>query len=303
MRVTKAFTMIELVFVIVIMGILGKFGVEFLAQAYKGFIFSNVNHTLQSQSAQALDFIASRLQYRIKDSVIVREGANTNFTAIGSVAAGTKYTVLEWVASDIDGFRGYTKPKWSGIIDLSASSPTRLNSPDTNTTDVDSLISQLSDGNSSISDSALYFIGSNNDINAYGWNGVPISNQVGAVMHPIKAGTAGTDFVPRDGSNSDAGTNTNTFAGVDVYEYYKLSWTANAIVYTPGTNNKGTLTFYYHYQPWNGEKFYTDAQHSIIMENVSTFQFVSIGSLLKIQVCTKSDLVEEHSLCKEKTIF
>jgi len=42
MKTRAAFTMIELIFVIVVMGIIGKFGVEFLAQAYKSFIFSSV---------------------------------------------------------------------------------------------------------------------------------------------------------------------------------------------------------------------------------------------------------------------
>jgi len=301
MSIRRAFTMIELLFVIVVMGIIAKYGVEFLAQAYRSFIFASVNHTLQSNSAQTLDFIASRLQYRIKDSVIVRIDENTTAVPIGNAPDGN-YTVLEWVASDIDGFRGYTKPNWSGIIDLDASSATSLISPDTDTAEIDTLINTLSDGNSGINDAALYFIGSNSDVNAYGWNGTAISTQVGAVMHPIKNNIANpTEFVPRDGATG----NTNTFAGVDVFEYYKLSWTANAIVYTAGTNNKGTLTFYYDYQPWNGENFAANAKSSIIMENVSTFQFISVGSLLKIQVCTKSNLIaqETYSLCKEKTIF
>ena len=70
MSFRNAFTMIELIFVIVIMGILGKFGTEFLIQTYNNFIFTKVNNTLQSNSAQTIEFIASRLQHRIKDSVI-----------------------------------------------------------------------------------------------------------------------------------------------------------------------------------------------------------------------------------------
>ena len=42
-----AFSMLELIFVIVILGVLSKFGVEFLAQAYNNFIFSKINNTLQ----------------------------------------------------------------------------------------------------------------------------------------------------------------------------------------------------------------------------------------------------------------
>jgi len=299
-----AFTMIELIFVIVVMGIIGKFGVEFLAQAYRSFIFANVNHTLQSSSATTVEFIASRLQYRIKDSVIVRTDAELlttppGFTALSSAVPGTSYTVLEWVASDIDGFRGYSTPYWSGIIDLDASSNTILESPATDTGLVTSLIDMLSYTHSSIGDAALYFIGSNNDINGYGWDGVAITEQNTSVMHPIQAGTgAVTQFAP----------SVDNFSQVTVYEYYKLAWTANAIAIEnyDSTTKMGDLVFYYNYQPWKGEKFYDSGkniQSFTLMENVSTFRAIAVGDIIKIQVCTKSNLVEEYSICKEKTIF
>jgi prepilin-type N-terminal cleavage/methylation domain-containing protein len=300
-----AFTMIELIFVIVVMGIIGKFGVEFLAQAYKSFIFANVNHTLQSSSATAVEFIASRLQYRIKDSVIVRTNAELTttppgFTALSSAVTGTDYTVLEWVASDIDGFRGHSTPYWSGIIDLDASSNSILESPATDTGLVNSLIDKLSYTDSSISDAALYFIGSHNDINGYGWNGIGLTEQNTSVMHPIKAGATITQFAPGTVNGI-----TDNFSQVTVLEYYKLAWTANAIAIEnySSTKKMGDLVFYYDYQPWKGEFFANNAKRVVLMENVSTFRAIAIGDIIKIQVCTKSDLVEEYSICKEKTIF
>jgi len=298
----KAFTMIELIFVIVIMGIIGKFGVEFLAQAYKSFIFSTINNQLEQNSAQAVEFIANRLQYRIKDSAIARTASGATPVALGS-ASGDTYKVLEWVAADIDGFRGDSVPFWSGILDLDKGSAAVLESPGTDTGKINTLIGALSNGGSSINDAALFFIGANSDVKTdYGWDGnlTTINAQKGA-MHPIKSATTVEQF------QSSTGTN---FSGIDVYEYYKLSWTANAIVYEPGTDHNGTLRFYYDYQPWKdsgdgtGEKN-TDGKSSVIMENVSTFQFIAIGDIVKIQVCVKSNLVtgEEYSLCKEKTIF
>ncbi len=303
MKIRSAFTMLELIFVIVVMGIIGKFGVEFLAQAYKSFIFSSINNTLQSQSASAVELIASRLQYRIKDSVIARTASGAAPIAIGS-ASGENFTVLEWVGSDIEGFRGNTAPLWSGIIDLEASTNSDLNSPGTDTGDADDLISALSDGDSNFNSSALYFIGSNSDITTgYGWNGNAIVDQ-NATMHPIRNNTTNdTNFIPRRGDNSD----TNNFIGSTIYEYYKLAWSAYAVEYTGGDNNMGTLTLWYDYQPWNGES-YTDGKSALIMEDVSTFQFMAIGSIMKIQVCTKTDYIDDdnsggYSICKEKTIF
>ena len=300
MKKHTAFTMIELIFVIVIMGIIGKFGIEFLAQAYQSFIFSKINNELQSKSEIAVETIASRLQYRIKDSVIARTDENSTPVAIAD-ATGNNYKVLEWVGIAQESRRGLNigtttpyLPDWSGIIDLDAGNKNKLVSPKTNTTNINTMITDLSDKNTTIDDAAIYFVGSNNNVQTgYGWNGA-LNSQQGA-MHPIKR-------IEGEDNNFTSSINGVDFSGVDVYEYYLLAWTAYAIVYEPGTDNKGTLRLYYDYQPWNGEKM-TDGNNSILMTDVSTFQFMSIGSIMKIQVCTKSDLKEKYSLCKEKTIF
>ncbi len=294
----SAFTLLELIFVIVIIGILSKFGVELLAQAYKSFIFSSINNALQSNSAAAVESIAARLQYRIKDSVIAKQPGG----AYQALASNTDLTapILEWVGSDIDGFRGNTAvlPHWSGIIDIDLSSSTALTSPGTDTVELNTLIGKLSDGGSGINNAAIYFIGSDSDIQTgYGWGGAVTSQDV--AMHPIRSG-GGNQFIPTNGlTGAD-----NNFNGVDVYEYYQLAWTAYAVGitdYNAGTNT-GTLTLWYDYQPWEGES-YTNGKSATIMENVSTFQFKAVGSVIKIQVCVNSDVVEDYSLCKEKTIF
>lgn len=311
-KTLKAFTMIELIFVIVIMGILAKFGVEFLAQAYNSFIHSKINNTLQGQSETAVEFVANRLQYRIKDSVIARE-SNDSFSGLSGYSARTA-PILEWVGSDIEGFRGDSMPHWSGVIDFAQSTAFSLKSPETNTTAIDVLIDVLSDTNSSINDAALYFVDSDNDVqNGYGWafGGGALTDQNGSVMHPIKAGTFIDEFVPRIGGT----TTDNNLTNVDVSDYYKLAWTAYAVgidnydkydpVTNPDGNNTGDLTLWYDYQPWDGENYKTSAKKQIIMQDVSTFQFMAIGSLIKIQVCVKSNLLkdEEYSICKEKTIY
>jgi hypothetical protein len=302
--------MIELIFVIVIMGILAKFGVEFLAQAYNNFILSKTNNALQSKSASAVETIASRLQYRIKDSIIARENT-LNFQGLPSSTYGDNARVLEWIASDIEGFRGHewplhsghSWPLWSGIIDLKASTATLLKSPESNTTALNTQIKALSHGSGTdINDTALYFVGSNSDIDGYGWGGA-ITDQNSA-MHPIKA--AGIDeFIPVNGATKES----NSFAGIDVYEFYQLAWTAYAVVHS----EDGNLSLHYDYQPWNGDTYLVKAdgsatKNNLIMQNVSTFRFKAIGSVVKIQVCVKSDIINGnedggYSLCKEKTIF
>ncbi|OIP54345.1 MAG: protein containing prepilin-type N- cleavage/methylation domain protein [Helicobacteraceae bacterium CG2_30_36_10] len=298
------FTMIELIFVIVIMGIIGKFGTEFLAQAYKSFIFSSINNKLQADSEMAVTTVASRLQYRIKDSVIGKKSSDNSFLAIGS-ATGSDFNILEWVGSDIEGFRGDSLPLWSGIIDLDDSNATLLDSPETNTTALNAQIGILSHASGTgINNAALYFVGSDSDINNYGWDFADTAfTDQSKVMHPIKTGATPNLLIPKDASTGAD----NNFTGIDVFEYYQLAWTAYAVGisdYNATGNNTGTLMLYYDYQPWEGEEYNNiNAKSEILMENVSTFQFKSVGSLLKIQVCVNSDVVEDYSLCKEKTIF
>lgn len=109
----RAFTMLELIFVIVVMGILAKFGVELFMQTYEGYTRSLYINELQTKSANAVQTIANRLTYRIKDSVLSNTiGTNT----------------VTWQAMDID---GWLDNAWSGIVDLDDSNVTVLSSPGT----------------------------------------------------------------------------------------------------------------------------------------------------------------------------
>ncbi|MDT8338669.1 MAG: prepilin-type N-terminal cleavage/methylation domain-containing protein [Sulfurimonas sp.] len=300
-----AFTLLELIFVIVIMGILAKFGIELLSQAYKSFIFSSVNNRLQSQSSAAVETIASRLQYRIKDSVIAREADDDFFGLAGY--SDDNATILEWVATDIDGFRGNTAvlPHWSGIIDLDLSSSSVLVSPGTDTGELNTIIGVLSPSATTINNAAIYFVGSDSDIyTGYGWGGAITTQDV--AMHPIRSNGIANQFVPTNGATGAD----NNLSGVNVYEYYQLAWTAYAVGIDDydDTTGTGTLKLWYDYQPWNGDTYLvkadgTETKSAVIMDDVSTFRFRAAGSIVKIQVCVNSDLMEDYSLCKEKTIF
>lgn len=282
--------MIELVFVIVALGIIGKFGVEFLAQAYNNYVYSSINNQLQAQSAVALEAITARLQHRIKESAIAKKSDDT-FLPL-SQASGEEYTILEWIGRDVESFRGSsTDPLWSGMIDLDASvllGSNRLVSPESNTTSINSMIDTLSNGTASLSNAVLFFLGSEIDVtNGFGWSGALVDQT--QTLHPIQAGINANEF---------SSSNADDFSGIDVYEFYQLAWSAYALAY-----ENGSLFLYYNYQPWEGET-YKDGNKELMMERVSTFRFIAIGDIIKIQLCVKSELTsEEYSICKEKTVF
>ncbi len=224
----KAFTMMELIFVIVIIGIIAKFGVEMLIKAYDNYVFSTVQNRLEQSTGFALQEISNRLQYRIKPSVIVRDKSNNNYTSLAE--ADTNQTlgtnaVLEWIGYDDAGFRGtwngkFNVPDWSGFIDLKDCNLSSLVSPETNTAQENNTTEALSGGTTDINDSAIYFIGGDTNINGFGWGGA-ITNQK-EVMHPIESDANVTIFRPKVGD----------FNGTRVYEFYQLAWSAYALVYT-----------------------------------------------------------------------
>ena len=228
--------MIELVFVIVVIGIIAKFGVEFLIKAYEGYIFSAVQNRLQTQTEIALEQITNRLQYRIKPSTIVRRSDTGAFTSLSNAADIPQNTILEWVGYDIDGLRGTTTPLWSGFIDLNnaSASASQLISLNTDTSAENTMINALSNGNSDFNNSAIFFIGGNTNISGYGWNAVALADQ-NHTMHPIKSSTSVNILESNFG-------NPNDFTGQDVYEFYQLAWTAYALVYS-GTNASSAIEY------------------------------------------------------------
>jgi prepilin-type N-terminal cleavage/methylation domain-containing protein len=296
-----AFTMLELIFVIVIMGILGKYGVEFLARAYDNFIFSKINNDLQARSEASVEFITKRLEHRIKASTRAINTVTATWDYTSDTIGDNNATVLEWIASDDEDFRGGTAPLWSGVIDINTttSSATALVSPESNFTYVDNNISVLSNGTSGLNDSVIYFVTSPvvpevGDPQGFYAN-ISASGSQNHTLHPIQLTTTPNTLAPLTGN----------FSGIAVYEYYKLSWTANAVVledYNTSTN-LGNLYFYYNYQPWQGEDYNTNGTRVLLAKDISAFRFRSAGTLIKIQVCAKSDLTEEYALCKEKSVF
>ena len=289
----RAFTIIELIFVIVIMGVLSKFGIEFLSQAYNTFIYSKIDNELHSKSSLALQIIANRLQYKIPQSTIKRIDGGKPIFAAQSVNNPQEYNVLEWIGYDADGARGDSKALWSGIIDLNSSLTTsdKLFSTQTDTLKIDALIKEL--GGLGIEDAALFFNNATYDIDSFGWNGRDPLNNHKKAIHPIKNGSNNNEFI--------SGFTTLNFSGLRIYNRYFLTWSAYAIVH-----KDEKLTLYYNYQPWKGES-YNDGESSVLMDGVDTFMISPSpdSTLFHIMICTKSDLLKElsYSLCKEKVIF
>lgn len=298
----KGFTFIEMLFVIVIMGILAKFGSEIFRNVYLNYNQSTVNNTLQSDTELVLQQIANRFQYRIKDSVIARVSGAASFKSISSADANS--TVFEWIGYDIDGWLGddtNTTPTWTGFIDLNAietpdADQNTLFSPGTDTGRINTVIAALSPSAAGIANAAIFFTGENADVQTdYGWQGVALSTQNDVAAHRIGAGGNAAQLADATGVS---------FGGTDIYEQYKLAWTAYALEIT----TDGNLTLYYDYRPWEGDS-YVNAPPALLMQNVTTVKLQAVGDILNLQVCVGGEEITSlngdggYSICKEKVIF
>ena len=138
------------------------------------------------------------------------------------------YNVLEWIGYDGDGFRNGT---WSGIFSYEQSN-TLLVSPETNTTAMNTMISVLSNGGATIANGAIYFVGSESNLNSWGWDGVAFSDFNGS-MKPIKASSTGTD----EFESNIIGSDFSSVLPLLENNSYQFAWSAYAIVFDKPSSN------------------------------------------------------------------
>ncbi len=281
-RKRKAFSMVELIFVIIVLGIVSSIGAEIIAKIYRGYILQRAIHRAESKTELAALQIANRLQsaipmtvYRIKnDDTLEPIERDLN-------VSGNLYKGIRWVAADIDSRDANSTPGWSGMVDLNLTGKDKVISPGSNISFADRVIQNLStnpDGTKkTIENAVIYFPGDPDP-------------------HGIKAsGTTGTTLM-MDNNLSRA------------VEHYKLAWSAYAVVCEDGNNTYcGNLWLYYKQTPdsttpldgGSGDK------KALLLRNVSTFKFRSDGQTIRFKICKEEKIGDARTVpaCKEKAVF
>lgn len=305
-----AFTLVEMLFVIVIIGILSTVGSEMFIKMFNSYTQSQAQNNIKSKTQLAMDKIVARLEYRVKNSVILSENATTIKT-VGSTTTAPIFA-LEWVGKDRDSLRGmansqddtFIQPAISGFIDVQSSNKNSLHTRGGNLSNAAAIIDDLSygdinfsscnDGNNS---AVIIFPNEAGTPNDYGWYGV---NDPVLAHHVCRQDDTHFTYpvATRDFSST---------TGTEVFEHYDFSFSAYALELNTNTNK---LTLYYNYQPWNHEK-YTNGDSAVLLDNVSTFRFLQKGDLLQVQLCVSTNAEYSNNLgndatyayCKEKAIF
>lgn len=273
----KAFSMLELIFVIIILGIVSSIGAEIIANVYEQYIIQRAQHRASIKTELAATQIANRLAYAIPSTIVRRVDTTGTPEDINDAPnPANNYTILQWVGTDADSFKTITsstdrRPGWSGFCDIDVwnQGNTNISTPGSNLGLATTIIGNLSKNNpKTLADASLYF-----------------PTKAGVVESPISSGTA-------------SGFTLNT-APTTIVEQYKLAWTSYALKVSP----YGTLTLHYNFSPSKG----TDVLglSSILLRNVSTFRFRGDGKTIRFKLCVEEPIGEDFNItsCKEKAVF
>ncbi|MCK9371773.1 MAG: type II secretion system GspH family protein [Sulfuricurvum sp.] len=246
----NGFTMIELLFVIVIMGVVGGFALDTVRQYYEN-IFRTHEYTKQVADADhILEQLSKYFETAINASIVNLDETNSN-TCYGTPGTNNGDFTVAFVAVDNDSLRGINgQPGWSE--DTLLQNNNILSAPDADYTAADTIITALYP-TSDLNNSAVYDADSMN-VNActrFNWNGGGtegyhrITGAPTATTLPLVAGNIATD-------------------GKQKY----LMRTAYAF----RVLDNGDFKMYSNFRPWLGET-YTDTttRQNLLGQNVAHF--------------------------------
>ena len=321
----RAFTLLELVVVIVVLGIIAMMSFNAIMNIYSNYFQTRTVNELETQTEIALEQISKRLEHRIKPSVIARK-TDGEFLALNDnrVNLDAKYEILEFIpyvyeifndvisldANDNVIEQGGKAGRYSGYVDLAKSSPaTGLISPGSNfTIGVVETIKDLTCKDDTRNSKCVDFENKDGGVvaifydvyydvqNSFGYKG--ISN-----LDIAKVGVKG----------GQSGLNGNTleisgFGGKQISEQYHLAYTANAIVPEQSADPKDTangvfdLNLYYDYRPWMGEKYKPNGEKATLAKNVTRFVFTEKNGVIVLKLCMRAKN-SEITICKSKAVY
>lgn len=270
----NAYTMLELIFVIAILGIVASIGSEIIVKVYEQYIVQRAQYKSSSKTELAAYQIANRLTYAIPGTVYRIRNDNTleSITTALSVSSDA-YKGIQWVGSDRDGFEATSalgEPGWSGFCDLNTSTINSISTPGSKLSLANAIIGNLGGAGANI-----FFAKETN---------VTIVHTISAIPDDTHI----TLSAPVSGTRRMA-------------EHYKLAWTSYAIVVDPATND---LMLYYNFSPTLGAD-YTTGSSALLLHDVTIFKFTGTEGSIRFKVCRDENITSNAKVtaCKEKVVF
>jgi prepilin-type N-terminal cleavage/methylation domain-containing protein len=319
----KAFSLIEVVFVLIILGIVASISSQIIVQVYENYIVQKALYTTTTKTELVANQIVNRLSYIIDGTTIAKDPLNPPYTKatentptnpngnwtklINIPTEDNNFTTVEWIGYDNDSFSAGEVPYWSGVANYETASRDSFITAGSRLSNVATIMSNLSKDSATnskveltetkpaglvfIQKSKQYLVGKEYDPACMGL----VNENNTTCIFPVKLGT------PSDSNLTFTRSNEPKI----VTERYKLAWSAYALV-PEDTDGDGlfNLFLYSNYQPWNNEK-YTDGVKHLLITNVSVFKFTENGGVIQLKLCASENIGEDFSIssCKEKAII
>ena len=291
--IKKAFTLIELILVIVILAILSLIGTNIYTNVYKNYLTSKIVDEVEDKTQLALDQIASRLSDRVKQATIGRKSSNpNNIVLVYDSRLEHDHDILEWIGQstqsrNLAGANVDSSIGWSGFLDMGRYENNKSILIGGRLSAATEVIDSISDSGSQ--NLAMIFQGiSTNQEVGYGFRG----------ENPDKIMVFN---MPNNGARITLARN---YMGGEISDRYQIAHSAYAIV-----PENGNLYLYYDYRPWIGQT-YRDGKKSLLVENITLFRFRGFSaSGMDLKLCVNAG-AQNHGVtdnrfvvCKTKVVF
>ena len=292
--IKKAFTLIELILVIVILAILSLIGSNIYTNVYKNYLTSIVVDEVEDKTKLALDQIASRLSDRVKQATIGRRSSNPNdIVLVYDSRLQNDHDILEWIGQstqsrNLAGNSVDDSIGWSGFLDMGRYEDGKAILIGGRLSAAINVINSISRGGNQ--NLAMIFQGiSTTRENGYGFRG----------ENPNKIMVFN---MPNNGARI---TLARDYMGEEISDRYQIAHSAYAIV-----PENGNLYLYYDYRPWIGQT-YRNGRKSLLVENITLFRFRGFSaSGMDLKLCVnanaqKHGVTDNHRfvVCKTKVVF
>ena len=292
----RAFTLIELVFVIIITGIIGVISSDIIYKIYDVYIFQKELSTLQLKSRRVLSQISNYLDRSIKQSIAEHDSSNDTYKSIFSdvvanSATTSQNTFLIWIDKDLESKKGLYKngenyPGYSSLLNLKESNGTYLKTVDCNLSIVSQFTSDIV-GGSEQNRSAIYFLYANSkgDVESRFYKNPTSLFGIGS-------------FISETEMNLSKKPE-------QIGDIYNLTYTAYALQLDDdrSSDDYGKLKLYWNFKPWQNENI-NDANSSFLSDNISSFEYVSQsdGTVIRLKMCFKIKMSDKNEFCKEAVV-
>ncbi|MFA6143680.1 MAG: type II secretion system protein [Sulfurimonas sp.] len=303
----KAFTFIELLFVIVILGIVGGMTLEAVRQYYNG-IYRTQEIMKRTETADhVLDQLKNYFEYALADSIVNLDKQGAANACYGPPVPNDSgdYTVA-FVAADEDSLRTTgSSPGWSSEVQLNAVANT-ITEQDANFTAADGIVQGLG---STLADSAIYKK-NKNDIN------LNLGDIIGCVRFNLNVGDGigGYHRISAVDLPNNRLTLNTEYNVSDGHLKYLLR---TGYAFRVDHSNGGNFYMYTNFRPWKGERYDQNGTKNLLAEKVNHLYLSynmpesssSVGTVITLKVCMQgldenlSDSDDDTlQICRERSV-